>query len=202
MRAAFLRNRGARVIVLLAAVVIAGGAGFRWGVLRGAGPALPADGTPTILVAPFSVSNTTTEPWSGTGLAEEIRIALGANSSVAIRRATPTVGGATAPTSSDAASVRQVAATARSVGADYVLTGIVGRNGRNSEIALRLVRAADATTAWTGTFWRSPTDLSSWASELAAAVTEAVRAEETGRPKAGSLNRSEMFGYEFGGSRQ
>lgn len=66
---------------------------------------------------------------------------------------------------------------ARRVGADYVLLGTVGRREQGSEIWLRLIRADDASNAWTGTFWRSSADLPSLAGDLAAAVSEAIHAE-------------------------
>jgi TolB-like protein len=133
------------------------------------------DRAPSILVVPLSVGGNGTDPWSGSGLAEEIRVALAANGAVRIRRVEPsTVSKPIGASDSVGAAIH-----ARRAGADYVIIGAVGRKAGKSEIGLRLVRATDATTAWSGTFWRSPTDLSTFAADLAAAVTEAVTTDRT-----------------------
>jgi hypothetical protein len=130
----------------------------------------------TIFVASFAVNGNGIDPSSGAALANEVRRALGADSSVAIRRSVPTAVNPARPPIPDDDGARGIAAAQRA-GADYVLLGTVRRKERDAEIALRLIRVADASTAWTGTFWRSPTDFASFAIDLAAAVTEAIRAE-------------------------
>ena len=172
MTQTILRNRGLRVIGLVAVLVAAVAAG-----LRLSGPAsvrtTPMSRIPSILVVPLSVSGNGTDPWSGPGLAEQIRVALAASGAVRVRRSEPsTVSSPVGASDSTAAAIH-----ARRAGADYVIIGTVGRNAAKSEIGLRLVRASDATTAWNGTFWRSSADLSSFAADLAAAVTEAVTTE-------------------------
>jgi hypothetical protein len=104
----------------------------------------------SIFVAPFSINENTGEHVSGAQLAEQVRTALGADKSVKISHRS---------------------------GADYVLMGTVDRKQLGAEIGLRLVRARDASTAWSGTIWKSAADFPSSAGDLAAAVTEAIRAE-------------------------
>lgn len=183
MKNPILRNRR-WVAFLFGLVVLATmAAGVRWNRTHTVQSQPPIGNVVTILVAPFAVIGDGTEPWSGGGLAEEVRTALRADRSVVLRRSEPTMAGATpkpAPVTDDA---REIAA-ARRVGADYVLTGTVGRRERGSEIGLRLIRAADASTAWAGIFWRSPADFPSFAADLAAAVTEAIRAERDRQARA------------------
>jgi TolB-like protein len=174
MKTAILQNR--RWVVLLLGAVVVGtiGAGLRWNRSRTIELPPRAGNVATILVTPFAVNGAGSEPWSGSGLAEEVRMALDADNTVAIRRSEPTVIRAALPPNGD--DVMEIAA-ARRIGADYVLTGTIGRKERGSEIGLRLIRATDASTAWTGTFWRSQADFPSFAGDLAAAITEAIRAE-------------------------
>ena len=179
MTRTFLRNRGLRVTVLVAVLVTATAAGLR---LRGAASArtTPLSRVPSIIVLPLSVSGNGADPWSGPGLAEEIRGAIAAGSAVRIRRTDPSM--ASKPVG--ASDSTGAAIHARRAGADYAITGTVGRNGGKSEIGLRLVRASDATTAWSGTFWRASTDLSTVAADLAAAVAEAVTTERAKQGRA------------------
>lgn len=179
MTRTLLRNRSLRVIVLVAVLITATAAGLR---LRGAASArtTPVSRVPSIIVVPLSVSGNGTDPWSGPGLAEEIRVAIAAGGAVRIRRADPsTVSKPVGASDSTGAAMH-----ARRAGADYAIIGTVGRHAGKSEIGLRLVRAADATTAWSGTFWRSSTELSTFAADLAAAVTEAVTAERAKQARA------------------
>jgi len=179
MTRTFLRNRGLRMIVFVAVLITAAAAGLR---LRGAASVrtTPVNRAPSILVVSLSVSGNGTDPWSGPGLAEEIRVALAAGGAVRIRRADPsTVSKPVGASDSTGAAIH-----ARRAGADYAIIGTVGRNAGKAEIGLRLVRASDATTAWSGTFWRSSTDLSTFAADLAAAVTEAVTTERVEQARA------------------
>jgi TolB-like protein len=130
-------------------------------------------------VVPLSVSGNGTDPWSGPGLAEEIRVSLASAGAVRIRRADPS----TVSTLVGGSDSTVAANHARRAGADYVIIGTVGRRAGKTEIGLRLVRASDATTAWSGTFWRSSADLSTFAADLAAAVTEAVATERVKQPR-------------------
>jgi len=166
-------NRAALILVLIVVAVTAAGAGLKWGSARSGKSKLAVSGRPSIIVVPLVPSGSGTDPWSGAGLAEEIRVALAANAAVAIRRADARTSGAPGKAGDSA----NMAMHARRAGADYVLTGTVGRNAGKNEIGLRLVRASDATTAWSGMFWRSPNDLSTFAADLAAAVTEAIAVE-------------------------
>ena len=118
----------------------------------------------TILVAPFSIDENGSEALSGAQLAEQVRSALNEDKSVETRR-------------SDLQNANAQPAAARRAGAYYVLMGTVDRKRRGAEIGLRLVRASDASTAWSGTFWKSAADLPSSAADLASAVSEAIRAE-------------------------
>lgn len=167
------RNRSLRLLVVAAVLISAAAAGLR---LRGpASPATtPMSSQPSILVVPLSVGTSGTDPWTGPGLAEEIRVALARGSAVRIRRADPSM--LSKPLG--ASDSTGAAIHARRAGADYAIIGSVGRNGGKSEIGLRLVRASDATTAWSGTFWRSSTDLSTFAADLAAAVTDALSTQQ------------------------
>lgn len=176
MKTAILRNFRWQMILLGAVVIGTMAAGLRWNRSRPIEPRRPVGDIATILVSPFAVNGNGSESWSGSGLAEEVRMALGADNTVAIRRSDHTVMRAPPPPTGDVDGASEIA-TARRVGADYVLLGTVGRKDRDSEVGLRLVRAADASTAWTGTFWRSPADFPSFARDLAAAVIEAIRAE-------------------------
>ena len=179
MTRTFLRNRGLRVIVLAAVLIAAAAAGLRLGRPASAGTT-PMSRTPSILVVPLSVSGNGTEPWSGSGLAEEIRVALASAGAVQIRRAhASTVSQPVGASDSTGAATH-----ARRAGADYVIIGSVGRNAGKSEIGLRLVRASNATTVWSGTFWRTSSDLSTFAADLAAAVTEAVTTERMKQARA------------------
>lgn len=176
MKTIMLRRHRWLAILLGAVVLVAMVAGLRRDRSHTAPSHLPVGDVATILVVPFAVLGTDNEPWSGAGLAEEVRAALAADSSVEIRRSErPVVSGA--PQSAPDAEGAKAIDAARRVGADYVLTGTVGRGERGGEIGLRLVRAADASTAWTGTFWRSSADFPSFPRDLAAAVSEAVRAQ-------------------------
>lgn len=179
MTRTFFRNRGLPSIVLVAVLIIAAASGLR---LDGTSSArtTPVNRAPSILVVPLSVSGHGTDPWSGGGLAEEIRVALAANTAVRIRRADP----ATLAAAREGNDSKRAATSARRAGADYVLTGTIGRDAGKNEIGLRLVRASDATTAWSGTFWRASTDLSTFAADLAAAVTEAVATDRAKQARA------------------
>jgi TolB-like protein len=120
--------------------------------------------TTTIFVAPFSLNENSGEHVSGAQLAEQVGTALSADKSLKISR-------------SEMQSSNAQLAAARRAGAHFVLMGTVERKQRGAEIALRLVRASDASTAWSGTFWKSAADLPLSAGDLAAAVSEAIRAQ-------------------------
>ena len=177
MLAISLGNRRGPALVLFTAIVVAAGGGLLWTRSSSSRAVLPRGGAPSILVIPLSVSGDDTDPWSGAGLAEEIRTALAADTAVVIRRARAEIVRTSAPATGGSEDISRIAAEARRVGADYVLTGTVSRKSSKSEIGLRLVRATDEKIAWSGTFWRSRTDLPTFAMDLAAAVTEAISAE-------------------------
>ena len=172
MTRTFLRNRGLRVIVLVAVLITAAAAGLS---LRRAASARTTtmSRTPSILVIPLSVRGTGTDPWSGQGLAEEIRVSLASTGTVRIRRADPSAVSTLVGASDSTAAANH----ARRAGADYAIVGTVSRKAGKSEIGLRLVRASDGNIAWSGTFWRSSTDLSTFAADLATAVTDALSTE-------------------------
>jgi TolB-like protein len=96
------------------------------------------------------------EPWSGPGLAEQVRRALDARG-IAV---------------SDDRGSRPQQAT-------YVLEGTVGRKDGRSEIGMRLIRVQDGMAVWASTFWRDQNDLQSLVSDLAVAVAEVVETERS-----------------------
>jgi len=171
MTRTFLRNRGLRVIVLVAVLITAAAAGLS--LRRAASARTTMSRTPSILVIPLSVRGTGTDPWSGQGLAEEIRVSLASTGAVRIRRADPSAVSTLVGASDSTAAANH----ARRAGADYAIVGTVSRKAGKSEIGLRLVRASDGNIAWSGTFWRSSTDLSTFAADLATAVTDALSTE-------------------------
>ena len=186
MKPSTLWNRRSLVVLLGALILGATVAALRCNQPRIVSSRPSAGNVTIVFVASFAVRGIGTDSWSGAGLAEEVRLALAADSSVAIRRLNPAVVGAAPSPTFDADGAEEIAA-ARRIGADYVLTGTVGRKKVGSDVALRLIRATDASTAWTGTFWRSSTDYPSLAGDLAAAVTEAIRAEHDSEARKGAL---------------
>src|SRR5688572_21732106 len=108
-------NRAALVLVLIAVAVAAAGAGLKWGIARSGKSKLAVSGPPSIILVPLVSSGSGTDPWSGAGLAEEIRVALARNSAVAIRRADARMSSAPGETGDSARMARH----ARRVGADY-----------------------------------------------------------------------------------
>lgn len=138
--------------------------GLRLNGIDTAKPSASIGSITTILVASFTINGNAAEPLSGAQLAEQVRSALSEDKSVETSR-------------SDLQGANAQLAAARGAGAYYVLMGTVDRMRRGAEIGLRLVRASDASTAWSGTFWKSAADLPSSAADLAAAVSEAIRAE-------------------------
>lgn len=153
-------------VVALVAVVGFGATavGLRLNGIGGAHRSASPRGITTIVVGQFTINGGGRDPLSGARLAEQVRTALSADKSIEIMR-------------SETQATNAQLAAARRVGAHYVLTGTVDRKPRGAEIGLRLVRASDASTAWSGTFWKSAADLSSSAGDLASAVSEAIRAE-------------------------
>jgi len=153
------------VVGLAAAVVFGAMAiGLRPNGIDSAEPSASIGGITTILVAPFSINENGSEQMSGGQLAEQVRAALSADKSVKTSR-------------SEMQTANSQLAAARRLGAYYVLMGTVDRKPRGAEIGLRLVRTSDASTAWSGTFWKSATDFPASAGDLAGAVSEAIRAE-------------------------
>jgi len=153
------------VVGLAAAVVFGAMAiGLRPNGIDSAEPSASIGGITTILVAPFTIIGKGSHPLSGGQLAEQVRTALSEDKSVETR-------------GSEMQPATAQLAAARRAGAYYVLIGTVDGKQRGAEIGLRLVRASDASTAWSGTFWKSAADFPSSAGDLAAAVSEAIRAE-------------------------
>ena len=124
--------------------------------MRGAPASESVHGPVVITIAPFRVVGAGTEPWSGLGLAEEIRLALARQPGIVVR-------------SGDSTSTKA---------ADYAMTGTVSRASARSEIGVEVARVRDRAVIWTGTFWRTPADLSLFAGELADVVVQAVRLDE------------------------
>lgn len=110
---------------------------------------------PSIAVLEFRVIGTDIEPWSGRGLAQEIRAAL---DSMEHFRATHV-------------EVREDAS------ADYLVSGTVARRGARSEIGIEVLRALDRVHVWTGTYWREQDQLEAFGREIAEAIVLALRRE-------------------------
>jgi hypothetical protein len=111
-------------------------------------------GAPPVITIEWRTVGHGVEPWSGVGLAEQVRQALSAHG-VAVSQ------------------------NGRSPGLDptYLLAGTVGRRGDRNEIGMQLVRVQDGATVWASTFWRDPTDLQSLVSDLAATVAQVLETE-------------------------
>jgi TolB-like protein len=153
-------------VVALVAVVVLGAmaAVLRSNGIDRAQRSVSTGGITTILVVPFTIIGSGGEASSGGQLSEQVRMALSKDTSLETRR-------------SEMQPANAQLAAARRAAAYYVLRGTVDQKPRGVEIGLRLVRASDASTAWSGTFWKSAADLPSSAGDLASAVSEAIRAE-------------------------
>ena len=149
------RNRSLLLAVATTAAILGAG-GLAWIYAHGDPDGGRTLGPVVIAIAPFRVVGAGTEPWSGLGLAEEIRLALVKLPGIVVRSADST--------SAEAA--------------DYTLAGTVSRASARSEIGVEVTRVRDRAVIWTGTFWRTPADLFLFAGELADAVVQAVRLDE------------------------
>jgi TolB-like protein len=150
-----------RPILITAAIALAVVIGaFVWQASpdRGFAPTSSA----SIEVVDFRAAGSDVEPWSGRGLADELRAALATRRDVGMR----------------------VADSAGAGTADYVVTGSIARRGRRSEIGVQLTRRNGA-SVWSAIYWRPPDDLTSLSSEvvdaLLIAVHKDVRAAASGR---------------------
>lgn len=153
---AAMTNRNRQLLIAVTAAAILSAGAIAWNHRRGDDGRDPPQRPVVIAIAPFRVVGAGTEPWSGLGLAEEIKLALGRFPGIAVRNADST--SVSAP--------------------DYAITGTVSRGNGRSEIGVELTHGRDRAVLWTGTFWRTPADLSSFAAELADAVVQAVRLDE------------------------
>jgi TolB-like protein len=108
------------------------------------------------------------EPWSGLGLAEEVRHALEVKGFVVTQDE---------ERSDSAGSRASLLARARRLNATHVLEGTVGRRGDRSEVGMRLVRVHDGEAVWSSTFWRGPEDLGSLPADLATVVAQVLQKE-------------------------
>jgi TolB-like protein len=131
-----------------------------WGLLLllagacGSEPPARSNQPAVIEVAPFTVLGGM-EPWSGLGLAEQMRQALQRLPDIVVRVA---------------------ADSARP--AQYVLRGTVSRRGARNEIGVEVVRAREGVVIWSGTYWRAPGDLGAFITDLVDAVLAAIRLDE------------------------
>ena len=141
-----------RRVAALAAGVIAVAAAAWWGT-RPARPAARRAGPVVLAIAPFRTAGTGLDPWSGLGLAAQVRGALDTAAGISARLAD---GGAPAA-------------------ADYLVGGTLARQGSRSTIAIEIVRGRDRALLWTGTFWRGPGELWSLSDELAQQLAIVVR---------------------------
>jgi TolB-like protein len=147
---------------IVAGIISVTALGLQWNRTDGVRPGASNSKITTIFVAPFTI-NESGERISGAQLADQVRTALSADESVLTSR-------------SEIQTAKAQLAAARRSGAHYVLIGTVDQKQRGAQITLHLVRADDASTAWSGTFWKSTADFPSSSRDLAAAVSEAIRA--------------------------
>jgi hypothetical protein len=142
-----------RPIGLVVAAVLAVGAALTWNQ-RGGVPTPLAEGHGlSIVVQPFRTIGGDVEPWSGLGLAQEVRAALDTVKGLQVR---PAEGHGY-------------------VAADYLLTGSISRRDLRRDIGVELLRLRDRKVLWTGTYWRTASNLASFSTELAEAVVTAIR---------------------------
>ena len=141
------------IVVTLAVLVVTLGAGgwWRWRQTSGTQPR----GGITLAVTPFRAVGAGVPPWSGTGLAAEVRDALDAVSGISAR----------------------LAGRAEKPAADYLVGGTIGREGTRTAIAIEVVRRMDQAVLWAGTYWRGDADLASLSGDLAQAVALSVRTD-------------------------
>lgn len=132
-------------------------------------PRLAIAAQPVVLVLPFLVGERAEASFEQR-LFEEVHQALDADTSLRARRGQSGSGATVDAEAHSAAGQR--------AGAHYVVAGHIGWRHDTTEIALRLVRAADGSTAWSGTFWRSPSDLVTVGSDLAAVIAEAIHLDQ------------------------
>jgi TolB-like protein len=125
---------------------------------------------PVMVIAWRSVGQNV-EPWSGVGLGEQVRHALSA-------RGVVFADGRTAPVTPRSNEPVALASLGREANATYVLDGTVARKGGRSEVGMQLIRVHDGMPVWASTFWRDPNDLASLATDLAAAVSGVLEAEQ------------------------
>jgi TolB-like protein len=172
-----MQTRSPRIhAAMIAALVLALSAGgaYAWTHASHSSASRAAREPPVIVVSSFRTIGPDLEPWSGNGLTHEIEHALGEMRGVVVRRRRLDQSSPAAAPIRNEASAATLAASGRSLGADFVLAGTVARIGARSEIGVRLVRVRDGEQLWSGTFWRATVDLGTLPGELAAAVIGAL----------------------------
>lgn len=106
---------------------------------------------PVIAVKAFATTSPQLDPWSGAGLAQQVRDML----ATAHSEASADASGRRSPT--------------------HELHGSIAREGQRLAVSVQLLRSGRSDTVWTGAYWRSEQDLTSLASELARAAVTAAR---------------------------
>lgn len=176
-----LAGRGPRVVAAGLAVVVLGAAGW-WAVTRGASSTAPVDTTPaSIAVLPFrDLSPDRESAYLGDGVAETLIHALS------------TVSGITVSGRTSAFSLRDREDDLQAIGerldVSTVLLGSIQQAGGQLRVAARVVRVADDSILWSGTFDRSAAEIFAVQDEVARAVTEALRPRiDPARPGPGDV---------------
>ena len=163
------------VLTFAIVVVLSAAASLAWHRVRPAHRATksaPNNGTPSILVPPFRTVHAADRDPLGSRLAQDVEGALKQLQGLAVQswvRDLHDASFSAAPTE-DAAAVD----LGRRLHSTYVLVGMVEHQTARTAIVVRLLRARDGTAVWSGTYWRDTTALTSFPSELAAAVAEAL----------------------------
>jgi TolB-like protein len=166
-----------RIVLTLAIVALLGGITViarRRGRPGDQAAGTAPDDAPSILVPPFRTVHAADRDSLGSGLARNVEGALTRLQGLAVQswvRDPHTVPrSSSGPPTEDAAAVD----LGRRLRSTYVLVGVVEHQDARTAIAVRLLRARDGTAVWSGTYWRDTTALTTFPSELAAAVAEAL----------------------------
>jgi eukaryotic-like serine/threonine-protein kinase len=156
-----------------------------WSLLRKAPPL--STGAPTMLaVLPFESVGHGVDAYVTEGLTENTRDEFG--------RFAPAQLGVIARNSvvSSRGTRPEVRTLGRKLGADYVVKGIVRRNGERIRVTAQLVRTADGTQVWAQSYERNPEEAFTIHSELVRDVAREVKIkiDTAGTPRPSGLPRS------------
>lgn len=128
----------------------------------------------SLLVVPFETQGDSGGNWFGVGLAADVERLLSNEAAVAIHPWNSVLmskHSGRASMSSDTTLLQ----LGREADVVLVLGGSLRRHGTRSELFLHLLRVSDGLTLWSGTYWREAAAMSSFPSEIAVEVTDAVR---------------------------